>query len=599
MSIHQRQPTESTDVEKAEDYLELLKNRIDIRSIPFSDRGSRLLVYLTPDGESLYIRLAERLVHLQSDVEAYLKRPPFISDLRLTGDGGEPIELHPESNPYALSFPHGDGNVELIFQSANTIAFSVPKNSRLGLSFQVSPLYWTQTQDGGAFKGVKNLHYETNGQVEVNEIFPDQGGYRVKFVVSGGEDDMIKLSIGENGETFEPTAPFSSALAATRWRWLEWFSRVPAVAEEYRPTFALAWWIMANNLISPRGKITHEAMMPSKTNYVGLWLWDNAMHSLAYRHADMELARNQIRAILANQLDDGMLPDAIFDEGVVASIDHPIYAEVTKPPILAWAAMKLHQTAPDLEFLREIYVPLVRWNAWWFSMNDDDVDGLAQYNHPYSSGMDDNPTWDYGMPVESPDLNTYLCIQMQSLALMAEELGLDDDGAMWRRRSKAIVRRMIEDLWDEEAGLFRPSCEGSPVPVVSPICLLPLWTGELPESMNERLISHLTNPEEFWGDFPIPSVARNDPHYEPTVMWRGPVWLNVNYFFVEALQRVGEHELARKLLEATLALVTRNRSIYEYYNSLTGQPQPTAADAFGWTAALFIDLVLQQGGADG
>jgi len=181
----------------------------------------------------------------------------------------------------------------------------------------------------------------------------------------------------------------------------------------------------------------------------GLWLWDSAMHALAYRHVDPELARNQIRVMLACQLPDGMLPDAVYDEGIIAEIDHPVRAEVTKPPILAWAALKLHEADPDLGFLQELYVPLVRWNAWWFSMNDDDVDGLAQYNHPYSSGLDDSPLWDEGMPVESPDLNTYLCVQMGSLAVMAEALGMDAEGAMWRRRAAAIVRRMIESMWDE------------------------------------------------------------------------------------------------------------------------------------------------------
>ncbi len=49
------------------------------------------------------------------------------------------------------------------------------------------------------------------------------------------------------------------------------------------------------------------------------------------------------------------------------TIEHPFEAEVTKPPIMAWAALKLHEIDPDLDFLQEIYVPLVRWNAWWFS----------------------------------------------------------------------------------------------------------------------------------------------------------------------------------------------------------------------------------------
>jgi len=435
--------------------------------------------------------------------------------------------------------------------------------------------------------------YASNGEAVRNEIMPESGGYTIEFVVKAGDDCAITLTVGNSTDLHGEVLPFSASHAAADKRWREWFDRVPPVAERYQHTYAYAWWMMANNLISPRGNVSYEAMMPSKIHYVGLWLWDSAMHALAYRHADPELARNQLRAMLEHQLADGMLPDAVFDEGIVSTIDHPITAQVTKPPILAWAALKLDETAPNLDFLREIYQPLVRWNAWWFSMNDDDVDGLAQYNHPYSSGLDDSPLWDFGMPVESPDLNTYLCVQMGSLAMIAEGLGMDAEGAMWRRRATAIVRRMIEDFWDEKAGLFRAFHGDQPVPVVTPFNLYPLWTGQLPDAMRDRIVTHLADTDEFWGEYAIPTVARNDPRFEPETMWRGPVWANVNYFFIEALRQVGEHALARRLRDKTLDLVMAQPSIYEYYSADTGQPPPTAADTFGWTAAVFIDLAIQ------
>jgi glycogen debranching enzyme len=76
-------------------------------------------------------------------------------------------------------------------------------------------------------------------------------------------------------------------------------------------------------------------------------------------------------------------------------------------------------------------------------------------------------------------------------------------------------------------------------------------------------------------------------------MWRGPVWANINYFFVEALRQVDEHDLAHTLREKTLELVMSHPSIYEFYNSETGLPPNTTADIFGWTAAVFIDLAIQ------
>jgi putative isomerase len=578
---------------KSTPYLSLLRNHIDMTRVPFSDRGSRLLVLRMPHQSRLLVKLAERLTELQPDIDAYRSRPPFIRDLYLMDKEGEALEFEVDISPHILHLQTRLGDFGVVFQDNQTLAFGLPPQVTAGLRFYVSPQYWQETEHGGVFKSVRNLAYASNGETVRNEITPMGGGYIVEFLVKAGDDCAITLTVGGSTGPHHEVPAFSTSRAAAESRWQEWFSRVPPVAERYHRTYAYAWWIMANNLISPRGSVAYEAMAPSKINYVGLWLWDSAMHALAYRHVDPELARNQIRAMLTCQLPDGMFPDAVYDEGVISELEHPFRAEVTKPPILAWAALKLHETNPNPEFLQEIYVPLVRWNAWWFSMNDDDVDGLAQYNHPYSSGLDDSPLWDYEMPVESPDLNTYLCVQMGSLALMAEELGMNAEGGMWRRRAAAIVRRMIKDFWDEEAGLFRALHDEQPIPVATPFNLYPLWTGQLPQDIRDRLIAHLTNPDEFWGEYVIPSVARNDPHFDPETMWRGPVWVNINYFFIEALRQVGEYDLARALREKTLDLVMSQPGIYEYYNAETGEPPATAAETFGWTAAVFIDLAIQ------
>ncbi len=55
-------------------YNELLKNHIDLTHVPFSDRGSRLLVFKTPEHDTLYIKLAERLTSLQPGLDTYRYR---------------------------------------------------------------------------------------------------------------------------------------------------------------------------------------------------------------------------------------------------------------------------------------------------------------------------------------------------------------------------------------------------------------------------------------------------------------------------------------------------------------------------------------------
>lgn len=164
---------------------------------------------------------------------------------------------------------------------------------------------------------------------------------------------------------------------------------------------------------------------------------------------------------------------------------------------------------------------------------------------------------------------------------------------MWRRRATAITRRMMEDFWDEKAGLFRALHDNQPIPVSTPFNLYPLWTGQLPRHVLDRLLAHLTDPASFWGEHVLPTVARNDPKYDPETMWRGPVWANINYIFVEALRQAGESALAETLARKTLDLIMAQPGIHEYYNAETGEPPARAAGTFGWTAAVFIDLAVQ------
>ena len=572
--------------------LTMLRNQLDYTRVPFSDRGSRLMVFKKTDEPKFYIKLAERLTSVEPGIETYLQRPPFIDHLSLIDENGRVLDFEMTSYPNVIYMSTSVGDFSLVFRRDQGIVFGLPAGITAGIRFHVTVQLCKVMSSGGEIVAVRDFFYESNAEPVFNQITAEKGGHRVDFIVKANNDCSISLTIGRDDETHGTPEAFSVYYDASEKRWQEWFARVPPVADQYCLTYTYAWWVMAVNLIKPKGKVLFEAMMPSKTSYVGLWLWDSAIHALAFQHTDPELARNQIRAMLALQLPDGMLPDAVYDEGVVSEIEHPIRAEVTKPPILAWVAIKLHETDPDIHFLEDIYIPLVRWNAWWFSMNDDDVDGLAQYNHPYSSGLDDNPLWDYGMPVESPELNTYLCVQMDSLAHIADLIGLQVEADMWRRRANAIVDRMIQDFWNEETGIFQATVNDKPIDVMTPFNLYPLWTNRLPRNIENRLIDHLTNPKEFWSEYAIPTVAYNDPHYDPEKMWRGPVWANINYFFTEALNNLGRDQLVQDLRNKTLKLIMKNGGMFEYYNSHTGEPSQKAAEIFGWTAAVFIDMAI-------
>lgn len=558
-----------------------MQNQIDIKKVPFSSRGSRLLVYQHVDTPALYIKLAERLIHYEAGIESYLKRPPLIEDLQFIDASGQTLDFQTSTSAEMLTFETSLGEFRIVFQDEKTLSFGIPSHMVVGMRFQIRPLNWSN--------GKRDAFYQvSNGKMVSNQ----RNGLVVELMIEAQEDCTLTMHINDN-DSFT-AKPFSVAKDEAVHDWQTWFDIAPPVREERREKYAYAWWVMANNLVSPSGFVKYEAMMPTKAFYVGAWLWDSALHGIAFRHVNLELAKNQIRMMVANQLSDGMLPDAIFDDGVVSEIHHPIHARVTKPPILAWAAMKIYDVDQELGFLKEIYEPLKRENEWWFEFNDDDQDGIVQYTHPYSSGLDNSPLWDGDMPVESPDINTYLVLQMNALTEMAKLLGKHDEAAIWKDKAKLLTQRIIEQLWNEEAGVFYASHKEKPISVITPFNLYPLWISTLPKEINDKLLTLLTNPNKFWGRFGLPTVAFDDVTYTEGKMWRGPVWANINYFFIEALQKVGEVELAKELRTKTLDLIASQPGIREYYNAKTGEAPDTAAPIFGWSAAVFIELAIQE-----
>ncbi len=196
-------------------------------------------------------------------------------------------------------------------------------------------------------------------------------------------------------------------------------------------------------------------------------------------------------------------------------------------------------------------------------------------------------------PVESPELNTYLVMQMDALAHIAEILGLANDVANWRAQAEELAQKIITHFWDEAVGVFWAMRHHQPIRVLTPFNLYPLLTGRMPRAICDRLVAHLSKPAEFWTTYPIPTVARNDSKYDPNKMWHGPTWVNINYLFVEGLIRAGYPDLARDLRDRTLKLLMRHNDIYEYYNPDSGNPPPHAASVFGWSSAVFVDLAIQ------
>ena len=84
------------------------------------------------------------------------------------------------------------------------------------------------------------------------------------------------------------------------------------------------------------------------------------------------------------------------------------------------------------------------------------------------------------------------------------------------------------------------------------------------------------------------TVSKSSAAFDPRRYWRGPVWINVNWFLVRGLRRCGLADEAEELRLLTLRLLETS-GFAEYYDPRTGEA--LGSGDFSWSAALALDLL--------
>ncbi len=335
---------------------------------------------------------------------------------------------------------------------------------------------------------------------------------------------------------------------------------------------------------------------------VVLFGWDTYFHGLIAGVASPETAWANYRASLAGATDEGFVPNWRLSNGV-GTLDR------SQPPVGALCVWQTHLRGPNPEALRELYPKLKRWHDWWMGARGT-AEGLlawgsdprAAYAFPqfrqrmygaqicgcYESGMDNSPMFD-GVPYDRETgrmlqadvgLTALYTVDAQCLAAMARELGLTDDAAALDAEAAAMRERMDALMWDEAAGVCRNRrADGTLSPRLSPTSFYPLLCADPADAAAMaragRLVrEHLLNPDEFWGEYPLPSVPRSDPDFRDNDYWRGRIWAPMVYLVHQGLLRVGPREVAHDLAERSLRMFLRNwrerGAVYENYNATTG-----------------------------
>ncbi|MDD9156785.1 alpha-glucosidase [Aliivibrio sp. S4TY2] len=186
-------------------------------------------------------------------------------------------------------------------------------------------------------------------------------------------------------------------LVATEKRWEEYLDKGltnPNATPEQERVAVKAMETLNANWRGAAGAMEFDSVTPSVTArwFSGnqTWPWDTWKQAYAMAHFNPEIAKDNIRAMFAYQIqaddavrpwDEGFIPDLLaYNTSPERGGDGGNWNERnTKPSLAAWAVMEVYKTTEDKAWLEEMYPKLVAYHDWWLRNRDNNGNGVPEY----------------------------------------------------------------------------------------------------------------------------------------------------------------------------------------------------------------------------
>ena len=389
----------------------------------------------------------------------------------------------------------------------------------------------------------------------------------------------------------------------------------------------------------------YKFIAPANKEYVYQWLWDTGFHAIVLSHFDTDWAKREIRNFLIGQWESGFLPHIIF-WGKKKTLPHWAYIEsalsirprttsITQPPIFPITVEAIYKKDEDKEFLREVLPKLARHHRWLIKNRDIDQDNLLSIISPNESGMDELPVFqvaagytglettrlhytyrkgdilnhryrfdskkilekDY-FNVEELLFNIVFIESARSLSRLFKVISEPNEEKFFKSVADKSEEALLTKCWDKKDEIFYSLYKKDErfANVKTVASLAPLFLDGLKGEQLKKLVEkHVLNKDEFYTEYPFPSVSKDEKYYVPhdtpfhqvKLLWRGPTWIATNWFVVKGLQKHGYNDIARDVVKKMSQMIDTH-GFREYYNPETGEGY--RRQNFGWST-LILDLL--------
>jgi len=374
----------------------------------------------------------------------------------------------------------------------------------------------------------------------------------------------------------------------------------------------------------------YQYTVPSPSTYPYQWLWDSCFHIIVLAKLDPDAAIAEVKALLARQFDDGMIPHMIFWNPLLFRPYNIGWGKkgtssITQPPMLAYASWEIYRKTNNVEFLRETFEGTYAFYRYIIEKRDPRDNHIVSIINPDESGEDNSPRFD--KPMGLKDDISFFGHMYERQKLMGANRTCNFDVELCTRdhfwvkdvpfnaillKNLEILGHIASLLGETEAEhfatlhhdliktamrhyMFRDGVFWSVSGRDHEILEVATWAHFAPmfanlytkEEAEYVMRTHFHNEETFKSEFGIRTVSKQEPSYRPTGFWRGPIWFAPHWFIYHGLRSYGYNKEAAWIAGVSGELVEKN-GFREYFNPETGKAH--GATNFTW-GTLVLDMI--------
>lgn len=343
-----------------------------------------------------------------------------------------------------------------------------------------------------------------------------------------------------------------------------------------------------------------------------IWIWDTCFMVQFCRYAAKHFPGIQSLDNFYRVIHD--------HECIVLKVHH-----TDNPPLFAWTEYEYLKHTGDIERIKFILLErkYLQKHFDWLQ----NIKGNIQFDYSTSltaaeyipgkgfkwsgcpSGMDNTPRGndDYAS-IYWLDLSAQQALSALYISRLAEAVGDHALASEWNAKYEELKAFVNDRFWSPAAKMYfdRKIDESGFAEILTPASAWPMLAEVCNKEQAQALADAFADPNRLGGKFPVPSVSRDDPAFNPIgEYWRGGIWMPVVYMTVKGLEKYGHLQLADDIASKIIEQQYRTwfevtpHTIWECYSPTSNRPSTNKAEKWsrpdfcGWSALGPISLLIE------